>query len=606
LGRGLTDGGEEVGREESRIINQNVDMSKVASSAYLAPPSSSTSSPSSYALTSGIPSAVNTSGQHTNGSDRLSTTGSCPGPVQQLLHQQLLHRQQLQPMLDRDRQIAMVEEELKLARRIMELDRKEQEVKEMARQVKEQRRSCAAGELLRNNPITDLGEGGNYRNGIGCGVPVQVTSEGGGREEMFKQIEKGRKEEIEKFRQEKSAEVLLTKNKNNFQSSDDLTKQKIRDMLVRKKREMNHRNESISSVGSSYNDTFLRKVEVRRDRYKEAFNSDDENAADANKRLPTLTHPNPCAPINNTDNNLTPVLGEDIPHQQKLWERIQREKKEEEERISGLRHSEVVREQQEILKRIQEQNEIKKKEEELTMKLIAEMSLCDQREQLLPNRNNTAAVNTALSAADTARGAAAVAPPLWSSGGGWSVVGERNREKMVSLKIASELDSQRKEKIAMEDWRKEMLEREEKERRRQMGKLEDNKKVRVVKSADSLQTVEQDVTRGQNLGDILVSGSSKEVNKRRKSIKDEQRRELGARKKSDELAEFEGERRKAAEELKQRIAAQEREWSAKVRREALDREWELASRRKEKSDGLVAEQDRSTKEDKNKKLMRRK
>ena len=556
VGRGLTNGGEEVGREESRIINQNVDLSKVSPSVNLAPPSFIPSSP----LTSGIPSTVNTIGQNTNS---FSTTGSCPGPVQQLLHQQLLHRQQQQAMLDWDRQIAMVEEELKLTRRIMELDRKEQEVKEMARQVKEQRRSCMAGELQRDNPITNMGEGGNYSNGIGCGrVPVQVRSEGGEREEMFKQIEKGRKEELEKFRQEKSAQFLLTKNKNNFQTSNDLTKHKIWDLLERKKREMNLRNESISSAGSSYNETFLRNVEVRRGSFKEAFNSDEENAGDANKLLPTFTHPNPCAPINNVDNNLTSVLREDIPHPQKLWERIQREKREEEERISGLRHSEVVMEQQEILKRIQEQNQMKKKEEELTMKLIAEMSVCDQREQLLPNRNSTAAVNTALSAAGTARGAASVAPPLWSSGGGWSVVGERNREKMVSLKISSEIDNQRKEKIAMEDWRKEMLEREEKERRTQMGKLEENKKVRVVKSADSLQTVEQDVTRGQNLGDILVSGSLKEVNQRRKSSKDEQRK-LGARKKIDEQAEFEGERRKAAEELKQRIAAQVRNFFLK-------------------------------------------
>ena len=82
-------------------------------------------------------------------------------------------------------------------------------------------------------------------------------------------------------------------------------------------------------------------------------------------------------------------------------------------------------------------------------------------------------------------------------------------------------------------------------------------------SADILQTVEQDVTRGQNLGDILVSGSLKEVNQRRKSSKDEQRK-LGARKKIDEQAEFEGERRKAAEELKQRIAAQVRSFFFKT------------------------------------------
>ena len=52
------------------------------------------------------------------------------------------------------------------------------------------------------------------------------------------------------------------------------------------------------------------------------------------------------------------------------------------------------------------------------------------------------------------------------------------------------------------------------------------------------------------------------MNQRRKSSKDEQRK-LGARKKIDEQAEFEGKRRKAAEELKQRIAAQVRNFFLK-------------------------------------------
>ena len=68
---------------------------------------------------------------------QMNRPGSCPGPVQQLLHQQLTQKQQL-PMVERDRQIAMVEEELKLTRKKMELERRKKEVDRMARQVEEQ------------------------------------------------------------------------------------------------------------------------------------------------------------------------------------------------------------------------------------------------------------------------------------------------------------------------------------------------------------------------------------------------------------------------------------------------------------------------------------
>ena len=68
---------------------------------------------------------------------QMNRPGSCPGPVQQLLNQQQTQKQQL-PMAERDRQIAMVEEELKLTRKKMELERRKKEVDRMARQVEEQ------------------------------------------------------------------------------------------------------------------------------------------------------------------------------------------------------------------------------------------------------------------------------------------------------------------------------------------------------------------------------------------------------------------------------------------------------------------------------------
>merc|ERR1719427_856833 len=101
----------------------------------------------------------------------------------------------------------------------------------------------------------------------------------------------------------------------------------------------------------------------------------------ADAGIHSLTFTLAKAPTNIMESDPTSVLGEVIPDQQELWERIQREKKEDEESLSSHRHGEVVKEQQEILKRIREQNELKKKEEELTLKLIAELSLCDQRHQ---------------------------------------------------------------------------------------------------------------------------------------------------------------------------------------------------------------------------------
>ena len=66
---------------------------------------------------------------------------------------------------------------------------------------------------------------------------------------------------------------------------------------------------------------------------------------------------------------------------------------------------------------------------------------------------------------------------------------------------------------------------------------------------------------------------------RKKLGKDEGKREIGARRKGDGMAEFETERKKAAEELRERIQTQERELRAKQEKEALEREWELARKR---------------------------
>ena len=193
-------------------------------------------------------------------------------------------------------------------------------------------------------------------------------------EDMFEQIEKARREELEKL----SKNWLSQGSSIKFQSSKEVTKQKVSEMLQRKKREMSLRNGNFSSTGSSLKDSVLKNLEVQKNG-NEVFNSDEESESSPVKFVDaTLTEEN---------YDMVSLLGEDISEQQMLWERIQRERSEEEDRVRGMKHNGVVQEQLEILRKIQEQNSAKKKEE-LTFKLIADMSLNDQRQPL--QRRNVA------------------------------------------------------------------------------------------------------------------------------------------------------------------------------------------------------------------------
>merc|ERR1712096_371144 len=98
--------------------------------------------------------------------------------------------------------------------------------------------------------------------------------------------------------------------------------------------------------------------------------------------------------VYNSSADFASVLGEDIPDQQELWDRIKRE---EEEGAKSLGQISMVKEQQEILNKIQEENTRRKKEEDLTMKLIAELSLNDQRQQSVKSVPVRGAEVTALS-----------------------------------------------------------------------------------------------------------------------------------------------------------------------------------------------------------------
>merc|ERR1719369_1327116 len=189
-----------------------------------------------------------------------------------------------------------------------------------------------------------------------------------------------------------------------------------------------------------------------------------------------------------------------VKEQERIWERIQQERRQEEENLKGMKHQEVVKEQEQILRQIQERNMANKKEEELTYKLLAEMSMSDQQQMNHPSANAPT-----MNARATTPFVSTAFPPLESytptgdlGGGGWSVVGEKAKEKMASLKYAAELDLRKKQNTAqteaMQEWKKEMMVREEEERRRQLKQWEENQKVKVVKNGEKFQGYEETAT----------------------------------------------------------------------------------------------------------------
>merc|ERR1712192_340590 len=85
----------------------------------------------------------------------------------------------------------------------------------------------------------------------------------------------------------------------------------------------------------------------------------------------------------------------------------------------------------------------------------------------------------------------------------------------------------------------------------------------------------EDARNGTSFRDILNKNSSG-INQKSKLSKDEGRRELRARRKSEGATDVGGERKKAAEDLKMRMMAQEKDLRATV-----------ATRRRENREGSV-------------------
>merc|ERR1712179_175912 len=193
--------------------------------------------------------------------------------------------------------------------------------------------------------------------------------------------------------------------------------------------------------------------------------------------------------------------------------------------------------------------------EELTFKLLAEMSMSDQQQMMHPSANASTSKARA-----TTPFVSTTFPPLEShnptgawGGGGWSVVGEKAKEKMASLKYAAELDLRKKQYTAqteaMQEWRKEMMVREEEERRRQLRQWEENQKVKVVKNGEKFQGSKETATVPcPTLKEFMVESAGQNRGSRGKG-KDGQEgsRELGARRKSDSWQDTLGGRRRLLE-----------------------------------------------------------
>ena len=196
----------------------------------------------------------------------------------------------------------------------------------------------------------------------------------------------------------------------------------------------------------------------------------------------------------------------------------------------------LIKEQEEILKQIEEQNKRNKMEETRTLKLIQKMSLEGELTSSGSSRNQP----------DSASSYDAFTPPTQVVEDSWTKVARSvgrqpggRKQEMVRKKQAEVEESQREFEVKMEEWRREMGEKEERERKNILLSHLDSQKLRMIRK-DSNSNVVGEGEGGPSrspapltLGDILPT-------------------ERRQRKVSD----FEAERRKAVLELKQRIKDQ--------------------------------------------------
>ena len=150
-------------------------------------------------------------------------------------------------------------------------------------------------------------------------------------------------------------------------------------------------------------------------------------------------------------------------------------------------------------------------------------------------------------------------PSVNGEAGGWTKVGKPVKTpvkvKKESLKIAAEIEKKKEKDYVMGQWRKEMMEKEEREKERIVSSHAESKSLKFIKEASQPMPM-NGFNRAQflaaaPLGQMLPQTSPQAPGKQ----KLDRKRLKSASKPAPEMNEFERIRRKAAEELKQRLDA---------------------------------------------------
>ena len=233
------------------------------------------------------------------------------------------------------------------------------------------------------------------------------------------------------------------------------------------------------------------------------------------------------------------------------------------------------KEQELIMAQIREENRRKKEEESLSLKLIEEIQFNNQNSghnkddiytESFPSVIHHLSSQQTTSQSKTLQTKSEEFFHPLASPDEWIKVGKpvkqrlSSQEKKASVKVVEDLEKQRQHNTAVEEWRKAMLEKEEEEKMRLVKKSEEASKVQFIKEADMINRLNlgQVNNRAQCLAAAplaavvphprVIGGTSQRSKKKEVETK--------RAKVNPETAKFETERRKAAEELKQRLDAQ--------------------------------------------------
>ena len=238
-------------------------------------------------------------------------------------------------------------------------------------------------------------------------------------------------------------------------------------------------------------------------------------------------------------------------------------------------------EQEMILRQIHADRERKQKEEALSLKYIQELELPDltaDRERKM--KEESLSLKYIQDRPDLSKPPPVVAhlrdqkcllerserdyhyPPLALAGNGeqsndWYTVTKPKKipasQKLASAKIADDLEKKRKDDIAIQEWRQEMMEREQKEKKRIVQNVEEGNKVKFVKDVNTVIKESRPLNnRAQSLSAAPLGEVIPQPREEKKSLK--KRRNQAESQASN--AAFEVERRKAADELKLRLEKQ--------------------------------------------------